>query len=126
MRIGELAKRTGISVRSLRYYDNMGLLDVERKANGYREFDASAIHRAKKIRGLLENGFTVEDIRPLVPCLDIHDQSGTEGICEEVITLYQDKLDYIDSRICELQEVRARIAARLGRMKEHQRRDFGR
>lgn len=47
MRIGELAERIGVSPRSLRYYEQQGLLSPSRAANGYREYDQLALIRSK-------------------------------------------------------------------------------
>lgn len=118
MRIGELAKQTRVSVRSLRHYDEMGLLESRRQANGYREFDEGAVNRVRKIRALIKNGFNVEDIRPMVPCLD--SPSGVENICHEAIALYQSKLSEVKTRIRELEDVRKRIEQRIAHMRKHQ------
>ena len=65
MRIGELAERTGASPRSLRYYEQRGLLASERTANGYREYGPEAVDRMRNIRLLLESGLTSEDVQEL-------------------------------------------------------------
>lgn len=69
MRIGELARRTDISTRMLRYYEEQGLLTAERDDNGYRSYAESSAGQALQIRGLLDSGLTTEIIRDLMPCL---------------------------------------------------------
>jgi DNA-binding transcriptional MerR regulator len=68
MRIGELAERTGVSARLLRYYEAQGLLRADRDGNGYRFYGESAVERVLLIRELLESGFTTELIRSSLPC----------------------------------------------------------
>lgn len=69
MRIGELARRTDISTRMLRYYEAQGLITAERDDNGYRSYAESSAGQALQIRGLLDSGLTTEIIRDLMPCL---------------------------------------------------------
>lgn len=68
MRIGELSRRTGVNAHQLRYYESQGLLEPARGANGYREYDESALLRVKQIRHLLGAGLSSEDIAYLLPC----------------------------------------------------------
>ncbi len=58
MKIGELAERTGIPTRMLRYYEEQGLLTSERSANGYRSYDETDVERATRARGLVQAGLT--------------------------------------------------------------------
>ena len=69
MKIGELARRTDISTRMLRYYEEQGLLVAERDGNGYRSYAEATAGQALQIRGLLDAGLTTEIIRDLLPCL---------------------------------------------------------
>ncbi|WP_020666257.1 MerR family transcriptional regulator [Amycolatopsis nigrescens] len=68
MRIGELGRRTGVNTHQLRYYEAQGLLEADRGANGYREYDEHAVLRVKQIRHLLDAGLSSEDIAYLLPC----------------------------------------------------------
>jgi DNA-binding transcriptional MerR regulator len=72
MRVGEVSERTGVSARSLRYYEQRGLLEPCRAANGYREYDELGVVRAAHIRDLMASGLTVDDIRLAIDegCLD--------------------------------------------------------
>jgi DNA-binding transcriptional MerR regulator len=78
MKIGELSRRTDISTRMLRYYEEQGLLTAERDANDYRSYAESSAGRALQIRGLLDSGLTTEIIRDLLPCLEDSSQDGLE------------------------------------------------
>lgn len=75
MRIGELAKRTGVPTRMLRYYEEQGLITPLRLENGYREYDEYLVARVQKIRGLLDAGIPTRIISDMLPCLN--DTSGT-------------------------------------------------
>ena len=68
MKIGDLAERTGVSTRMLRYYEDQGLLHRERLGNGYRDYSEESIIRVHQIRELLMAGLSTETIEELVPC----------------------------------------------------------
>jgi DNA-binding transcriptional MerR regulator len=70
MRIGELAKRTGVPPRLLRYYEEQGLIGPRRLPNGYREYDEYLVDRVRKVRGLLDSGIPTRIIGDMLPCLD--------------------------------------------------------
>ncbi|WP_317135580.1 MerR family transcriptional regulator [Nonomuraea phyllanthi] len=74
MKIGDLAHRTGVSRRLLRYYEEQGLLRPVRLPNGYREYaegDVAAVHH---IRAMLAAGLPTAVIARLLPC--VHDDGG--------------------------------------------------
>ncbi|MFJ9416340.1 MerR family transcriptional regulator [Streptomyces sp. NPDC101227] len=68
--IGELAATAGTTTRALRYYEEQGLLESERKTSGYRVYRPGAVTRVRNIRALLASGFTVEDVKSFVRYLD--------------------------------------------------------
>lgn len=114
MRIRELAARAGTTTRTLRYYDAQGLLPASRSANGYRAYDEHHVRLVGEIKSLRTIGFSLEDIRPFVDCLLAGHESGDE--CPASIDVYRRKLAYLDWHIGELQEVRDRLARRLGQI----------
>ena len=118
--IGELSRQTGASVRSLRHYEQSGLLTSHRGDNGYRYFDARAVEFVGRIRTLLRNGFTLEEIRPVVSML-APEPPDLRTICADVIALYGDKLGELDERIAALQSIRDSAAARLAFLEEQRR-----
>jgi DNA-binding transcriptional MerR regulator len=69
MRIGELAARTGASVRSLRYYEQQGLLAPDRSLSGQRHFPESAVDRVQLIQQLYAAGLSSKSILDLLPCV---------------------------------------------------------
>ena len=101
MRIGELSRRTGVSRRSLRYYEQHGLLTSHRTANGWREYDETAEHRARAIARMIGNGPTLEEVKRLEPCLDMADESD----CTDphlALTTYRSRLATLDHRLAKL------------------------
>jgi len=68
MKIGELSRTTGASARSLRYYEQIGLITSERLSNGYRDYDASAAETVETIKSLLDLGFPTTLIERVLPC----------------------------------------------------------
>ncbi|MEV8022730.1 MerR family transcriptional regulator [Streptomyces sp. NPDC086554] len=69
MRIGELATRTGVSVRALRYYEEQHLLASERSASGQRHYAERAVDRVRLIQQLYAAGLTSKSILELLPCV---------------------------------------------------------
>ena len=69
MRIGELSRRTGVSVRALRYYEEQGILSPDRRPSGYREFNAQDVVRVEHTRNLLRAGIGTSLISRIVGCM---------------------------------------------------------
>ena len=77
MLIGELAERAGTSPRTLRYYEEHGLVRPRRHGNGYRQYDDVELRVVHEIRALLADGFGLDDIKPFVDCLRAGNDAGT-------------------------------------------------
>jgi DNA-binding transcriptional MerR regulator len=84
VRIGELAKRTGVSTRALRYYEECGLLTPERGSSGYREFEDRAVVTVQRVRVLLAAGLPTSAIAEILPCV-VDDTVVLAGRCPELI-----------------------------------------
>ncbi|MCP2167006.1 MerR family transcriptional regulator [Goodfellowiella coeruleoviolacea] len=70
MRIGEVAERTGVSVRAVRYYEQQGLLTATRTAGGQRRYPDDAVTRVELIQQLYAAGLSSATIRDLLPYVD--------------------------------------------------------
>ncbi|MEV0353943.1 MerR family transcriptional regulator [Nonomuraea sp. NPDC050680] len=112
MLIGELARASGVTVRALRYYEQQGLLEPERAGNGYRHYDGSAVAKVRNIQLLLSNGFTAQDVRGFLPCLDDGEVSLGPA-CPPSVEAVSRKVAALEERIAELSAVRDRLVAAL-------------
>jgi len=115
MRVGEVSGRTGVSPRSLRYYEQRGLLAPCRAANGYREYDELSVVRAANIRGLMASGLTVDDIRLALDEGCLNQPLDTLPLCAGALEAAASRLAVLDQRIGALRELRERLAAQLSR-----------
>lgn len=111
MRIGELAEQVGASTRSLRYYEQRGLLRARRTGSGYRDYDEHDARVVREIRALLGFGFDLEETRPFVECLQAGHDAG--DACPASVAVYRAKLAELDACIDRMQRVRAHLAAQL-------------
>jgi len=100
MRIGELSRRAGVNTHQLRYYEAQGLLEADRSANGYRDYDEDAVLRVKQIRHLLGAGLSSEDIAYLLPCAvgEVPELLG----CDELLTAMRSRLRLLEDRMDRL------------------------
>jgi DNA-binding transcriptional MerR regulator len=69
MRIGELAAKTGVSVRALRYYEEQGLLASKRSESGQRRYSEYAVDRVRMIQQLYAAGISSAAILEMLPCV---------------------------------------------------------
>jgi MerR family Zn(II)-responsive transcriptional regulator of zntA len=120
MKIGELSKATGASIRSLRYYDNLNLLHATRGENGYREFDESAIARVKQIQLFLGLGLTTEQIAEILRCRDRNIAPVQEDLCDELVALYRKRMAEINKQIHHLMDVHSKLAEQVYRFEQRQ------
>ncbi|GAA2208751.1 MerR family transcriptional regulator [Nonomuraea monospora] len=97
MLIGELARRTSVSTRLLRYYEDQGLLTSVRLANGYRDYADDAPVIVAQIRGLLAAGLSTEVIRELLPCAAGKQPRLT--ICPDLVGILGETLQNIDAQM---------------------------
>jgi DNA-binding transcriptional MerR regulator len=109
LKIGELALRTNVSVRSLRYYEQQGLLAPIRGENGYREYSDLAEEQVKTIQLYIGLGLSTEQIAHFLHCVLLN----KEAFCKEVLPLYMTKLDEIEVQILQLQQIKSNLKERI-------------
>jgi DNA-binding transcriptional MerR regulator len=107
VRIGELAERAGVSVRSLRYYEVQGLLVSERTTGGQREYAERAVDRVILIQELFAAGLHSKKIAELLPCMRDPDGGPNERATPELVTELTAERDRIDQMIADLTTSRA-------------------
>jgi DNA-binding transcriptional MerR regulator len=111
MRVGELARRTGTTVRALRYYESAGLVMPRRLGNGYREYDPIAVRLVEQIRELTALGLSVEQTRPFVESLAAG-QDETE-VCAAAVATYRTAVSGLRDRIGRLSAQRETLEERI-------------
>ncbi|MFF4716301.1 MerR family transcriptional regulator [Streptomyces eurythermus] len=106
MRIGDLSRRTGVSVRLLRYYEEQGLLRPLRRPSGYREYLEDDVRTVQNIRTLLGAGLSTRTIAALLPCM-VDDGQLLAPACSGMLSDLQREQERIDRAVADLQAARA-------------------
>jgi DNA-binding transcriptional MerR regulator len=106
MRIGELSSRSGVSQRSLRYYEAQGLIDADRESNGYRDYAEAMVERAGTIHLLFGMGFPRDVVRSVLACSVPAATQDTHDALFERLEVVREE---IDGRIAQLSTARGRI-----------------
>ncbi|WP_199099800.1 heavy metal-responsive transcriptional regulator [Dyella sp. ASV21] len=102
MTIGAVAKRAGVAIDTIRYYEREGLLpEPQRRESGYRTYGESAVRQLRFIRRAKGLGFTLEEIRDLL-ALSADRHRGVKAVKQRA----KARLAAIDERIAELTRVR--------------------
>ncbi|MFI2363232.1 MerR family transcriptional regulator [Promicromonospora sp. NPDC019610] len=70
MKIGELATRTGVTTRLIRYYEQQDLLEADRAANGYRTYTEAHVERVSRVAGLVQAGIPTRLVKILLDAED--------------------------------------------------------
>lgn len=105
MNIGEAAKATGLPAKTIRYYEDIGLVGALRSENGYRRFGDQEIHKLRFVQRARSLGFGVEDCRAL---LSLYEDEARESA--EVKAIAQKHLAELDAKLAELRELRQVLA----------------
>lgn len=105
MKIGELARLTGVSARSLRYYEQQGLMHSTRSVGGQRHYEATDVSRVEVIRRLFDAGLGSKVIARLLPCVETADVE----IAEDAFTTMVGERDRLTADITRLVEARAAL-----------------
>lgn len=103
MKISEASRVSGVSARSLRHYEDEGLISPGRFSNGFRQ---STIDRVLVIRSLLESGLPLRLIREVLPTLTDGTVAGTQAVCAEFLVEAQNYRDRLVARIAALSDQR--------------------
>ncbi|MBB4229798.1 Cu(I)-responsive transcriptional regulator [Rhizobium mongolense subsp. loessense] len=101
MNIGEASDRSGLPSKTIRYYEDIGLIRPDRGGNGYRDYAAADVHKLRFLQRSRGLGFSVEECRQLLALYE--DKSRASADVKEIA---QGKLNEIDRKIRELMELR--------------------
>ena len=105
MNIGDVANLSSLPAKTIRYYEDIGLVQPLRSANGYRTFRESDVHKLAFLGRARALGFTIEDCRGLLKLY-----ADTERASAEVKQIAKEHLMRIDQKITELTQMRATLA----------------
>lgn len=101
MNIGDVSKKSGLPPRTIRYYEEIGLLTPLRDTNGYRSFRDSDMHKLAFLGRARALGFTIEDCRNLLALWDDQNRASAD-----VHAIAKEHLAQIESKIADLQDIR--------------------
>jgi len=109
MRIGEVARRAGVNVETLRYYERRGLIEEPaRGINGHREYDEETVRFIRAVKAAQQLGFTLEEIAE-------HARLTSGGRAHEAVrTRVAQKIDEVDAKLASLRRVREELARVVG------------
>lgn len=117
MRIGEIAEQAGVTPRTIRYYESLGLLGPsERVGQGFRYYTDVELFRLKKIDVLKQLGLSLEQIGEVIP-LYCEDPTGIRGK-QRVIELLRAQLQETDERLAALKQFRADLATNIDALQQ--------
>jgi Cu(I)-responsive transcriptional regulator len=105
MNISKAARRSDLPAKTIRYYEEIGLIAPDRGANGYRDFSDSDVHMLQFLKRARDLGFSVADCRAL---LDLYTDANRSSA--EVRAIARKHLDEIDAKIGQLREMRGTLA----------------
>jgi Cu(I)-responsive transcriptional regulator len=104
MNIGDVADKTGLPAKTIRYYEDIKLVKPSRAANGYRDYADADIHRLAFIQRSRSLGFTIEECRLLLSLYEDKDRASAD-----VKTLALEKIEEIDRKVKELQSLKSTL-----------------
>lgn len=105
MKIGELARETGVAAKTIRFYEGSGVLPPPRRdLNGYRNYDASSIDRLNFVRDAQSAGLTLKEIAEV---LELRDRG--EATCRHTTMLLESHLAEVERQIVDLERMRSQL-----------------
>ena len=105
MKIGELASKSGVTAKTIRFYDQIGLLPpAEREPNGYRVYDEAALRRLLFVRHAQAAGLTLREVAQVLAI-----RSEGRAPCVHVTGVLHQRLAEVESRLAELQATRSEL-----------------
>lgn len=114
VRIGEVSKRSGVPVKTIRYYEEIGVLAAPRRSgSGYRDYESEAVNRLGFIRASQAFGLSLGEIREIAAYRD-----RGEVPCAHVLALLRRHSQEIDERIAVLQHVRSALDGLVSRARK--------
>ena len=105
MNIGDAAKLSGLPIKTIRYYEDIGFIRPQRSANGYRSFRDTDVHKLAFLGRARSLGFTIEDCRALLQLYENDSRASAD-----VKSIAKQHLVRIDEKLTELTEMRRTLS----------------
>lgn len=105
MNVGEAARRAQLPVKTLHYYEEIGLIRPERRENGYRDYSEAALNKLQFVQRARSLGFSVAEVRDLLSLYEDRQRASAD-----VKAIAESHLGEIDRKIAELKGLRATLA----------------
>ncbi|MCB1741189.1 MAG: Cu(I)-responsive transcriptional regulator [Gammaproteobacteria bacterium] len=105
MNIGEAALATCLPAKTIRYYEDIGLVVPARRANGYRDYSEETIHKLRFVKRARDLGFATADCRRLLDLYENRDRAS-----KDVRGLALERMEEIDRKIAALTQMRRTLA----------------
>jgi DNA-binding transcriptional MerR regulator len=115
VKIGELSRRTGVSTRLLRYYEEQGLIAPARSTNTYRTYDEQDVARVEQVVGLVRAGVPTRLARVLLDLEDTRSEELAPSCTRQVAEMLAEELTGLDERIACLTKSRRTLCDYLQR-----------
>lgn len=106
MNISDAARQTGLPPKTIRYYEEIGLVSPGRRANGYRDYDPEHIHKLRFLRRARSLGFVIEDCRQLLSLYEDRSRASAD-----VRQLAEQRIAEIDAKLEELAALRRTLSS---------------
>ena len=104
LNIGDVAERSGLRAKTIRYYEDIGLIRPRRGENGYRDFGETDVHKLAFLARARSLGFTIEDCRALLALYEDRSRASAD-----VKRVAEQHLERIERKIQELQAMDAAL-----------------
>lgn len=105
MNIGDAAAKSGLPAKTIRYYEEIGLVTAPRDANGYRAFGTREVHKLAFLGRARALGFSIEECRILLALYEDEARASAE-----VKAVAEEHLSRIDAKIADLREMRSTLS----------------
>ncbi|MCB2093541.1 MAG: Cu(I)-responsive transcriptional regulator [Rhodobacteraceae bacterium] len=105
MNIGDVSRLSGLPAKTIRYYEDIGLVEPLRSSNGYRAFRESDLHKLAFLGRARSLGFTIDDCRNLLKLYEDRDRASAD-----VRQIALGHLDRIDEKLAELAAMRETLS----------------
>ncbi len=101
MNISKAAKHCGLPVKTIRHYEDIGLVPTDRRPNGYRDYDDSHVHKLKFVQRARSLGFSIDECRSLLSLYEDRHRASSD-----VKAIAEAKMVQIDQKLAELKGLR--------------------